>query len=59
MCNFNQGDTFSKQRALDIALGRAYIGTCKNIPHTIKKDFEYMKERSIKYFKQEQPAAVE
>jgi hypothetical protein len=59
MCNFSQGDTFSKQRALDIALGRAYIGSQKEIPHTLRKDFEYMKERSVRYFKQNETATVE
>lgn len=48
-----KGDVFNKEKAKLIAIGRASAGgSNKPIPHTVKDKFNYMVDRSAKYFKQ-------
>lgn len=51
LCNTGAGDTFDKQMALEIAIGRAMSGFNAAIPHTVVKEYEKMIDRSKKYFK--------
>lgn len=54
LCNLNAGDVFNKSLGVKIAQSRALIDCPErraNIPHTVAREFAYMKARSEKYFK--------
>lgn len=44
-------DKFNKQRAIEIAFGRAEKGCKDALPHSVKPHFEEMTKRASKYFK--------
>jgi hypothetical protein len=50
-CAVNRGDTFKKEIALKIALGRAEMGAMDIPPNSLLKQIEFMQERAARYFK--------
>lgn len=50
-CNVNKGDTFKKEHALKIALGRAEKGSVDPVPHSMFDAIATMQKRAKKYFK--------
>ena len=51
--NTKAGDRFNKEKAHKIAFGRAEHrwGSCVNMPHLVKKVYEKMTDRAVRYFK--------
>ena len=50
-CAVNRGDTFNKETALKIALGRAEKGAINLPPHSMFDSINAMQARATKYFK--------
>lgn len=49
--NFNKGDVFNKEVALNIAMGRAMAKEFTPVCHSFKKDIQFFWERCQRYFK--------
>jgi len=50
--NLKAGDTFDKERGLQIAVARISVPTTATIPHDVEPVLKEMKARAKKYFKQ-------
>ncbi len=48
--NVSAGDSFDKERAVDIARGRAIVGASPKMPRKIAPSFERMEDRAARYF---------
>lgn len=48
--NRSKGDKFDKERAIDIARGRAIVGNSPEMPRKIAPAYERMEERAARYF---------
>ena len=51
LCSPTAKDKFNKQRALDIAFGRAYKMAVDDVPSSLKVDVAEMAKRANRYFK--------
>jgi hypothetical protein len=54
LCAQNLGDTFNRETALNIALGRADNFPhfeCNEIPRSVEKDWTEIYNRAVRYFK--------
>lgn len=48
--NISAGDVFDKERAVNIARGRAIVGNSPEMPRKIASAYERMEERALRYF---------
>lgn len=54
LCALNKGDTFDRETALNIALGRAENFPhfkCNDIPQSVEADWSEIYDRACRYFK--------
>ena len=49
--NTKAGDRFNKEKAYKIAFGRAENRWATQMPHRVKKVYEKMTDRAVRYFK--------
>lgn len=51
LCNTKQGDRFDKQRAFEIAFGRAVKLSAQDLPQSLEEGYKFFTKRCKRYYK--------